>query len=655
MRARQGMAILCSACVAMSAPAQPAVMQEPTRPLALSVERPTLKLDVEGNRLRTTPADAAPATSESTTDWTPAVVLHADGSVYHPRFLEFNVDTENGMTRGKRRVDNGDGNAVTDNRDFSVGRYDASATLLRDKPVSATAFGHKHQDRRDYDQFNRFTADTESVGAGLRGSAPMWTWNVRGAHTDETTDQTDRPGSYREDMWSADAAMEHHGRGRTTMRATQQDYSRRYNGALADEGVQRTLFVWDESGPATNANTRLLSSVNVSDLSQSPNDTRSFTAREDFRQEHRDNLWSGATYQYDQRNTAGATFQQNDADLYVEHQLYQNLDSRLDLRGQYSDGDHEHESRLGPGASEIYTRHLGDIGRIGADIDYRVERIDRHVTSASSTVVGEALRLDDQNPAILSLPDVAPGSIVVRDAGGARQYLENFDYRVVRRGSFTEIQRIFGGAIPAGSTVLVDYTAASGGSDSLYRAERGNGVDLDLYDRRLFLYARQRAADSFGGSTSVFENYREDVLGARTTWSWCEVGMEHVNHVADTLSYAGVNTYADLYWDGDSVSARLHNGYSTSDYRDQPGGLDVRTHTATVDWTPLGLVTVQGFAGRYDEDTHTSRREMTTLEARLLFHLSQLMADCTYRIEDEKLDAERRERRYVLVRISRDM
>ncbi len=652
MNRRRYMAILG---IALSAGVRTAAAEEPTRPLSLRVSRPTLTLDVEDNRQRTEPTDDGPATSETTTDWTPAVLMRADGAVYHPKFLEFSVATENGLTRGKRRVDNGDDPTLTDNRDFTVGRYDASATLLRDKPVSATAFGNKQRERRDYDQFNRFTSDTESYGGSVRGWGPLWTWDARATHTDSSSDNTDRPSTYREDLLTANGVMERNAQGRTTARVTQQDYRRDYNGAYADSGVQRTLFIWDTTNLGTNDGTRLLSTVNATDLSESPHDNRSLTLQEDYRREHRDNLWSGTTYQFDQRDTPDAGYQQHDAEVYVEHRLYENLDSRLDLRGQYGDGENEYESRYGPGVSETYTRRLGDVGRVGADLGYRIEHINRHASSVSSTVVGEAVRLDDQNPSFLALPNVQTSTIVVRDERGARRYLADIDYRAISRGAFTQLQRVFGGAIPAGSIVLVDYVADSGGSDVLTRAERRYGAELDLYERRMVLYAQQRETDSLSGESLIFEDYRDDVFGAKTCWTWCELGAEHVRHVADSLSYDGMSYYVDVYWNGDATSARLHNGYATLDYRTQEGGLDTWTHTATVDWRPLRALTVQGFAGQYREDTHTAEREMVTLEGRLLFQMAQLLIDSTYRFEDETLDEERRERRYLLVRITREL
>ena len=650
------LALVATAAAAGLAGAQPVIQMEQPRPIEMHVQRPTLSLDVEGNSLRTSRADGTPTTKDTTLDWTPSLGLLFDGSIYDAKLLQFNLETETGFTKGKRRVDDGTGHINAYDRDFTIEQYNGTATLLRDKPYSVTLFGAKNRVQRDYDQFNRFNADIENYGAVLRNVSDNWNWNLRLAHSDEQVDNRERPSAYRENLLNLNVQNQRSDNNRTTLRYDSRDFRRQEGDAPAYSGVQRTFYALDEEYFTTNQNNRLTSALTVSDISESISDSGSLSLREDFRHEHRANLWSGAIYGYDQRYADGARFEEHRGEVYVEHRLYENLNSRLDLHGERGSGQGDSETRYGPSLAEHYSRRLSDFGRIGVDLDGRLDHIAPSASGSSvATVIGEAVRLDDQRPAFLTRPNVQTAGIVVTDESRARRYLEGSDYRIVQRGAITEIQRVFGGAIPRGATVRVDYPAEAGASASLDQVTRRGAIELDLFRRRAFFYAEQQAAESMGGSSLRFEDYRDTVLGVKSRWSSFEAGAEHVAHTADTLSYGGVNYYADLFWDWESLSAKLHAGRSNLDYRRQGGSLDTRRFTATLGWSPVSALTVQGFAGQYYERTINGDRDLRTLEGHVLFHYSRLSLDCSYRYEDESTAMEHYERHYFLAELTRHL
>ena len=651
---RIGPAVMAALTSAGAALAQPVMVSEPPRPLTVEIVRPTLSMEVEDTRIRSTRSGARAPSEDDTFDWTPALGLQFDGSVYHPKLLQFDIETENGFTRGTRHLDDGIDPVQDSDRHFTLQRYRANATLLRDKPDPVTFFGSKNREERTYDEFNRLDVDTETYGVSTRGIGAYWNWNLRIAHNAEQVASLDRPSNYRDDSVSLNAAYRRD-RGETVLRYDDQTFWRQDGGVPAYDGVQRILYVMDEASYSTNRDDHLRSSFNLSNLSETQMDSRSLTVREDWRHQQRVNVWDGVSYQYDLRERDGAQDDLHNGEVYLEHRADLGLDSRADLQGEHERSQSETMTRVGPGITESFTRPIGAFDRLNINLAGRWDHIARSSPGSAVTVIGEHVRLDDSRPVFLALPSVRRQTVVVSGDNGARRFIEGFDYRVVSRGSMTELQRVFGGTIPNGSTVLVDYIADAGTSDSLDLLTRRAAIEYDFYDRLLFLYGEQRAAQSLGGESSTYQTYRDSVLGVKNRWSWLELGVEHVDHATDTFGYDGVNYYADLFWDGRYTSCKFHAGQSSLDYRDQAGTLDTRSYTATLGWTPGNNLTVQGFAGKHLERTLDGDRDLITLEGRLIYRLQRLAIDGTYRFEDESSLQETYERHYFFVRIVREL
>ncbi len=70
----------------------------------------------------------------------------------------------------------------------------------------------------------------------------------------------------------------------------------------------------------------------------------------------------------------------------------------------------------------------------------------------------QALTLTDPTPTLINRRNIVPSSIVVTSANGLRVYTEGIDYTVAVFPSHVEIERIVGGAILEGESLLVDYT-----------------------------------------------------------------------------------------------------------------------------------------------------------------------------------------------------
>ncbi len=76
------------------------------------------------------------------------------------------------------------------------------------------------------------------------------------------------------------------------------------------------------------------------------------------------------------------------------------------------------------------------------------------------SVTGEIHILSFTNPAVLSLPNVVAGSVVVTDVSGTNLFALGTDYSLTATNSFTWINFLPGSSIPDGSTIRANYVAA---------------------------------------------------------------------------------------------------------------------------------------------------------------------------------------------------
>ncbi|MCC6680320.1 MAG: hypothetical protein IT445_05395 [Phycisphaeraceae bacterium] len=119
----------------------------------------------------------------------------------------------------------------------------------------------------------------------------------------------------------------------------------------------------------------------------------------------------------------------------------------------------------------------------------------------AQNVFNESITLNNVANIALSQPNVFPGTIRVTDISQAITYVEGIDYLVNQFGPVTQIQRLVGGNIGNGETVLVDYIALT--SPFAQYQERlinlRNRFDFDAVPLALYVDTRWRSQVLTGG------------------------------------------------------------------------------------------------------------------------------------------------------------
>ena len=119
--------------------------------------------------------------------------------------------------------------------------------------------------------------------------------------------------------------------------------------------------------------------------------------------------------------------------------------------------------RMGANGSFSYSRDTG-FGSLGFSGSLRADRVDQASSAASIAVFDETVVLNGTSPVDLANEFVVVGTVIVSNAARTQVFVEEFDYRLITIGSVTSVQRLIGGNIADGQTVLIDYSYETSGT-----------------------------------------------------------------------------------------------------------------------------------------------------------------------------------------------
>jgi hypothetical protein len=237
----------------------------------------------------------------------------------------------------------------------------------------------------------------------------------------------------------------------------------------------------------------------------------------------------------------------------LQHQLFKSLTSRVSLEYsrlyRRSELTHHEQDILG-GFDLRYTKKI-PTGTL--NINYRYERHQHRTEGETGTmrVLNEEQVLEDGTVVLLDKPYAEISSVVVKDATGAMIYQENFDYILVQRASYIEIQRIPGGQIPDLGYVLIDYTYLQPGNYSYGANNHQFNISLLLFKRFLELYYRYALQDYprvEEGDLLTLNYYHQHVYGVRFDLGAARGGIESDLYKSSIIPYRMWRYYLDLNW-----------------------------------------------------------------------------------------------------------
>lgn len=265
------------------------------------------------------------------------------------------------------------------------------------------------------------------------------------------------------------------------------------------------------------------------------------------------------------------TWDQKRTRATLQHKLFQSLTSKLFLehsRIRLETADLHQENDLRGGIDLKYTKKI-PTGYL--NLTYRYYR-HSHSSEGSSgilQVINEEHNLTDGELSLLTKPYVEESSVLVKDATGSLIYQQNFDYILIPRGSYLEIQRIPGGLIPDGGAVYIDYTYEQPGSFSYAANNNYFGASILMFKRLIELYYTYSVQDYpkvDHGDLLTLNYYHQHIYGIRLDVGFARAGIERDQYSSNIIPYKMMRYYLDVNWNFKSAWLLTLNG-NIRDYR----------------------------------------------------------------------------------------
>ena len=451
-------------------------------------------------------------------------------------------------------------------------KLDLKATLFNNKPVTLQGF-------YNYDQnyYNR------ELLTNVRSSNQLWggilllnnrilplTLTYRNQKWDQEETQTGRNFNMDQELVEARASKSFSSRDRSELLYAHHDYLYRYadihrtahlidriafnNSVFFDPSRKYNLnsrFSWyDQEGTTSFRRVELLEGLTM----QLPHQLRFMANFNLFNLRDQFQTW-------DQLRTRAS----------LQHKLFRSLTTRLYLeysRINLETGNLLRETDRRGGIDLRYSKKI-PTGYL--NLSYRYYR-HGHISDGITgilQVINEEQGLTDGEVTLLNKPYVEALSVLVKDASGALIYQLNFDYILIERGSYLEIQRVPGGLIPDGGTVFIDYSYEQPGSYSYAANNNYFAASILLFKRLIELYYSYAVQDYPKveyGDLLTLNYFHQHIYGIRLDVGFARAGVESDRYSSNIIPYKMMRYYLDVNWNLKSAWLLTING-NIRDYR----------------------------------------------------------------------------------------
>ena len=331
---------------------------------------------------------------------------------------------------------------------------------------------------------------------------------------------------------------------------------------------------------------RLTSTIFGLDSESDVSDTRSFVWSERLMLQHRPNLRTDYTARFDARENENFKSDTMFLSGAVEHQLYENLRTRLEL---YTSKDRFDDGKIDVNSADLdfrYNRKI-PIGMLTITNGYAYRVEDNEIDATTSQILNEVHTLSGTNPEFLARSNVDPSTIIVTDSTKTVTYIEGIDYIVTVLGESTAIERLIFGGITNGETVLVDYVFAAQAPFEADRRLARFGVNLHLWRMLRLYYNFNRIEERLisGTRPSDLSDDRIKRVGASLRWRWSTTTADY--EVRDTvrtpLSRKRIQQTFN-FGVTDSLSLGVSASYADTDFREAGSDSRARSYGGNLRW-----------------------------------------------------------------------
>jgi len=529
--------------------------------------------------------------------------LRQSGDIVNPGLASFSLEVEPTFTQG--RFDSADRD---DTRDGSFLNYNGNLSLLQGpiSPVGLTAGAGRSTGETDGGLGSRTEFDSEYRNVALNWKYRMFPGSL--SYSEQYRDQTFRSG-----LGGASSKTDNVLR---SVRLTGQ--SSKTGLLLERDWYDDRVEVTDSDYTSNHARlthrldwgkgSRLQSRIDYLDRGGF-NASKHFTVDESARIQHTENLASTAAYGLFWSSVQGVDTTTNSGNWALNHQLYRNLNTTLDVTARVRDSDLSTQEDYSGGMNLAYRKRIPWGGTFSAGLggDYRITDRDSEGGLNSVGLPGERHVVDATLRFFLNQRFVVQSTIVVYATTCAPSgCLLNQDYRVLSvGGEFTEIEILLGGPgnLNVGDTVDVtyDYEVLPSQKFSTTSLEYNAGLNfgwISIYHRGSASNQKRISGAADGGLT----DRRQSTTGMNLKWNRpdfsARLGAEWRyldNGSFDTMS---LNITQTLSY---SASRRMSLNFSANEVFSETDGRDSDVYSAdlSASWRPWGALSLTPHVGAW--------------------------------------------------------
>jgi hypothetical protein len=468
----------------------------------------------------------------------PNVGLNLDGSIYHPNLFDYNLSLQLGLnSEYERFIQSASAEPAQSRTDASpLQFYRGQASILKEKKLSGSIFGNYSLIRRDNDFFSRQTFYQEEFGASLNYDGDTIPWSLMATSYEEEETDSPSPRSSQRDELNFTALNERRAKDRTQFDYLYQDFANQEFNANPYTGIRNRMRLRDSTYLIDEA-LKLNSNLYFNDIESSTVPSSTLSLREVLNAQHTSSLSSRYSYNFSTRDSGATESVTHDAEASVRHQLYRSLTSSLSVDGLNTSQDAQEVTRYGIAINENYSKQIGDHSRLELGATFQRYEEEREASGSDTVqIINEPHVLTTGIPTFLNQPNVILSSVQVTDITGTTPYFEGSDYLLFQQGSLTEIERVIGGNIPNGSTVLVTYSITNPGSGTFKNRQSVYRFRYELLGQLFAAYGRIRKVENYGGEQFTLGDVDEYVIGVESSWRAFNVGAEYQDYDSSLVS-----------------------------------------------------------------------------------------------------------------------
>jgi len=445
----------------------PLLVAEPTKLDVLYLEPPQAWLDLKYFRDDETQKSNAVTNHFTEDQFQEILTLKTTGYIEHPNLVDLKLQGSFGL---EQDLLDEDGKKGTENGTFYG--WDLNATILRKEELPITVFS-----RRTEDYFNQpFGPSLQST---FETDGIIFDWQNKTVPTrieyDHLTEDQKALDGLQNFQETEDVVTWHSSYQPTKQDRSSFDYTlntgttsnngANFGGQTGTDFTDHTISLTNELDFGPNAADYLQSSLNY--LNQSGTyEFSDLRYNENLYLQHSDNFSTSFSYLLDKENVGGSFGAITDqllqrGDAQATYHLFKSLVAVADLSIQRADiepsgGDTDYSGAL----SFDYTK-LVPLGKFSANLGLSYDQTDNDASGQETHIINQQQVFHGTTPLIITANNIIAGSLMISDSTGIRVYRPGLDYVVRSFPNYLEIERILGGNIQDGQTVLISYNVAA--------------------------------------------------------------------------------------------------------------------------------------------------------------------------------------------------